>query len=566
MSVIIGIDLGSTNSLVSYWDGSKAVVIPNAIEERITPSVVGIDDNGDVLVGTAAKERLISHPQLTAARFKRYMGSQKTYQLGKHIFQPEDLSSFLLRSLKADAEAYLQQSIDEAVISVPAYFSDRQRKTTQAAGELAGLKVERLINEPTAAAISFGLHTSSDECSFLVFDLGGGTFDVSVLSLFDGIMEVNATAGHNALGGEDFVDVMINAFLKAKALSTEQLDLKSQSRLRWRMEKLKRELTNQRQATLTISLNETDYSWALNRDELEKMAANLIERMRQPVERSLNDASITPSELSAVLLVGGATRMPLVRSLVSRIFGKFPTSHHDPDEVVALGAAIQAGLKSRDKALAEVVLTDVCPYSLGLDTAVQHVTGKRESGYYHPIIERNTVVPVSREETFHTCWDDQEKLLIDIYQGESRYTKNNIKLGQLEVSVPSAPAGEQSINVRYTYDINGMLEVQVHVLSTDEISSVVIEETPGHLSKLEIAKRLTALEKIKIHPREQMKNRVLVARAERLYEQTLGNVRQSIAESLLQFNAIINQQNPREITKACQQLSAQLDSIEDERI
>jgi len=566
MSVIIGIDLGSTNSLVSYWDGSKAVIIPNAIGERITPSVVGIDANGDVLVGTAAKERMITHPQLTAARFKRYMGSQKTYQLGNHTFQPEDLSSFLLRSLKADAEAYLQQPVDEAVISVPAYFSDRQRKTTQAAGELAGLKVERLINEPTAAAISFGLHTNSDECSFLVFDLGGGTFDVSVLSLFDGIMEVNATAGHTALGGEDFVDVMINAFLKAKDLSTDQLDLKSQSRLRWRMEKLKRELTNKPQANITISLNETDLSWTLSRNELEKMAANLIDRMRQPIERSLNDASITPSELSAVLLVGGATRMPLVRSLVSRMFGKFPTSHHNPDEVVALGTAIQAGLKSRDKALAEVVLTDVCPYSLGLDTAVQHVNGKRESGYYHPIIERNTAVPVSREETFRTCWDDQEKLLIDIYQGESRYTKNNIRLGQLEISVPPSPAGEQPIKVRYTYDINGMLEVQVHVLSTDEISSVVIEENPGHLSKLEIAKRLKALEKIKIHPREQMPNRTLVARAERLYEQTLGKVRQSIAESLLRFNAVINQQNPHDITEACQQLSAQLDYIEAKRI
>lgn len=564
MSVIIGIDLGTTNSLVSYWNGSEAEIIPNALGENMTPSVVGVDDNGEVLVGKSAKERLITHPELTAALFKRYMGSEKRYSMADHEFSPEDLSSFVLRALKQDAEAFLNTTVEEAVVSVPAYFSDKQRKATQAAGQLAGLKVERLINEPTAAAISYGLH-KQDESSFLVFDLGGGTFDVSVLSLFSGIMEVNATAGNYALGGEDFVDLLMKTFCEKNNLNRSELDVHSLSRLRWKIERLKHDLTSSQSSNLSITLNEQNYIWAVTREEFEGMSEMLITKMREPIERALNDASIMPSQLDNVLLVGGATRMPLVRSLAAKMFGKFPANHHNPDEVVAQGAAIQAGLKARDAALAEVILTDVSPHSLGTNV-VKHFKATREAGFFHPIIERNTVVPVSREDRFGTLYDDQDNILIEIYQGESRQVKNNIKLGELVIDVPKAPAGEEGVIVRFTYDINGLLEVIVKAVSTSETKSIVIEENPGYLTREEIAKRLQELESIKIHPRETLENRTIIARAERLFEQTLSETREAIGDEIAAFEAVINTQNPNEIKKAYQHLNEFLNSTEYHRI
>lgn len=562
---IIGIDLGSTNSLVSYWDGQKATIIPNALGENITPSVVGIDDNGEILVGKPAKERIITHPQQTASFFKRYMGSKRNYRFGQHNFQPEDLSSFVLRSLKADAEAFLGEPVEEAVISVPAYFNDKQRKATQYAGELAGLKVERLINEPTAAAISYGLHNERAG-SFLVFDLGGGTFDVSVLSLFEGIMEVNATAGHNALGGEDFDELIMQQFLNDNDLQKHELDEQSYSRLRWHIESLKRSLTEFQKKELAISLNNKQYTWLFSREKFSEISQSLIDKIRAPIERSLNDAAIQPSQLDEVLLVGGATRMPFIRSLAAKMFGRLPTCHHNPDEVIALGAAVQAGLKSRDQALKDVILTDVCPYSLGTRVMFTNTFGQKEDGYFHPIIERNTVIPVSREEIFSTSEDNQENMQIDIYQGENRLVKNNVKLGEVVVDIPKSPAHEETVSVRFTYDINGILEVDIKVTTTGETKNIVIYDNSEGLSKTQISQRLQELKKLKIHPRETLENRTLIARAERLYEQTLGTVRNNISHAIMQFEDVVNQQNIEDIKNASQTLTEYLDNLEKERI
>jgi len=574
MTAIIGIDLGTTNSLVSYWDGNNAVIIPNAHGQNLTPSVVGLEDstdgNANILVGAVAQERLITHPQLTASLFKRYMGSSKEYSLGSSTFRPEDLSALVIRSLKDDAEAFLNEEVTEAVISVPAYFNDKQRKITQTAGQLAGLKVERLINEPTAAAISYGLHKADSESSFLVFDLGGGTFDVSVLSLFDNIMEVNATAGHNALGGEDFVDQIVKSFLQSHQLEQQQLDLKSFSLLRYKAEQLKRALTTQDSANFSIEINHNTYNWSLDRKQFESLSSDLVHRLRQPIERALNDAAISPAELDAVILVGGATRMPLIRSLSAKMFSRLPDSHQNPDEVVAMGAAIQAGLKSRHHALKEVILTDVCPYTLGIET-VQHTrestaTHPGQAGRFSPIIERNTVIPVSREECFYSCHDNQEALLISIFQGESRLTKNNIKLGEFSVSIPPAQAGQQGIKVRFTYDINGILEVQTTTLESGEVNIFIIDNDSCQLSKEEIKKRFKELEALKTHPRDQQENRMAIARGERLYEQTLGDNRSTISQLLSQFESIINEQNIDEITTYRKQLNEQLDLLETLRI
>jgi len=373
--MIIGIDLGTTNSLVAAWRDGRAQIIPNALGEYLTPSCVGIDDDGTVLVGAAARARLQTHPDLSTALFKRYMGSERVTQLGKQQFRPEELSSLVLRALKEDAEAWLGQPVEEAIITVPAYFSDAQRKATRAAGQLAGLKVERLLNEPTAAALAYGIQDSQQETKFLVFDLGGGTFDVSILDLFEGVMEVRASAGDNFLGGEDFVEVLVKTFYERSslrnALGTGVLTRAQTQRLRDEAERAKRALSESATAQMTFQHEGREFTWRLDEDTLAQLCEPLLQRLRKPVDRALRDSTIKASELDAVVLAGGATRMPIVRKLVSRMFGRFPSMHLDPDHAIALGAAVQAGLKMRDAALEEVVMTDVAPYSLGINISRQ---------------------------------------------------------------------------------------------------------------------------------------------------------------------------------------------------
>jgi molecular chaperone HscC len=561
---IIGIDLGTTYSLVAHWTENGPEVIPNILNSNLTPSVVSVDDNGEILVGQIAKERLITHPERTAAVFKRYMGAPKTYRLGKYDFTPEELSSFVLRSLKADAEAFLNQEITEAVISVPAYFNDAQRKATKRAGELAGLKVERLISEPTAAAIAYGLHQAETETKFLIFDLGGGTFDVSILEMFEGVMEVKSVAGDNFLGGEDFTELLMNHFCETQGIDLRSIDNKERNALYKQAEKCKYELSRSPRAPMTLLVGSQMKETAIDRDGFEKLAQSLLLRLRHPIERVLRDASLAPDDLDAIILIGGATRMPIVRTVVTKMFGKLPFSNINPEEAVALGAAIQSALKERNQALNEVILTDVCPYSLG--TAVVRILGDNlqnyESGYFLPIIERNTPIPVSRVERLFTIRDNQTALVVDIYQGESRKVENNIKLGELRINLPPGPAGAQPIDVRYTYDINGILEVEVVVVKTGEKKRMVIEKNPGKLTQKEIEARLQMLKDLKIHPRERTENRLLLARGERIYEESLGEVREYVAQLLAKFDAVLSRQYDRDIKKEAAELKKALDELE----
>lgn len=559
---IIGIDLGTTNSLVSYWTEEGAVIIPNSLASNLTPSVISVDENGEILVGQIAKERLISHPHMTAAVFKRYMGTKKTYQLGKYKFLPEELSSFIIRSLKQDAEAYLGETIQEAVISVPAYFNDAQRKATKRAGELAGLKVERLINEPTAAATAYGLHQQKSETKFLVFDLGGGTFDVSIVELFENVMEVKAIAGDNYLGGEDFTEALAALFIQQHHINKENLHPKEYASIRKQAEQCKQSLSQNAKGIMRCTINEKSLEWNVDRKDFSEAAKALVNRLRHPIEKALKDASMKSDDVDAVILVGGATRMSVAHTLVSKLFGRLPACILNPDEVVALGAGIQAAMKERNAMLKEVVLTDVCPYTLGIAVAIRTGAGEHESGHFAPIIERNTVIPVSRVERFSTVQDNQKTINLEIFQGESRLIKNNIKLGQLQIQVPSAPAGEQSIDVRFTYDINGILEVEVLVLETGIKKQLVIEESPGTMSKEEIERRLAALQHIKIHPRDRQENQLLIARGERLYEELLGRERMEIADALHRFERVMNHQDLREINKAAELLRTKLNEIE----
>ncbi|HEX9061039.1 MAG TPA: molecular chaperone HscC [Clostridia bacterium] len=558
----IGIDLGTTNSLVAYWADNSPVIIPNVLGSNLTPSVVSVDENGEIYVGQIAKERIITHPHLTVSAFKRFMGTEKVFHLGNYSFTPEELSSFVIRSLKSDAEAFLNQEIKEAIISVPAYFNDSQRKATKRAAELAGLKVERLISEPTAAAISYGLHQEESDTKFLIFDLGGGTFDVSILELFEGVMEVKSIAGDNFLGGEDFKDALVSYFLDQNNIDLAMLDFKIRSSINKQAEICKCELSKNNSAKMSINYGDKAIEASIDREKYEKLVNPLLLRLRKPIERALNDASLSPSDLDAVILIGGATRMPVVRSVVSRMFGRLPFSNINPDEAVALGAAIQAALKERNKALDEIILTDVCPYTLGTNVAERMENDKFESGYFLPIIERNTPIPVSRVERLYTIANNQSKINIQIYQGESRRVENNIKLGELNIKVPPAPAGDQSIDIRYTYDINGILEVEVTTVKTGQKERMVIEKSPGSMTEKEIEERLKALSDIKIHPRERTENKLLLARGERLYEESLGEKREYISSILKKFESILSTQDDKRIKAAAKELKAILDEME----
>ncbi|MEK8130324.1 molecular chaperone HscC [Paenibacillus filicis] len=554
---MIGIDLGTSNSLVAYWTDNGPAIIPNVLGERLTPSVISIDENGEILVGQIAKERLITHPDRSAAVFKRYMGTEKVFRLAQYAFTPEELSSFVIKSLKADAEAFFGEEVTEAVISVPAYFNDTQRKATKQAAEIAGLKVERLISEPTAAAIAYGLHQEQSDTKFLVFDLGGGTFDVSILEFFEGVMEVKSIAGDNYLGGEDFTNQLVSYFTETHGIDIQELDHKARSAIFKQAELCKRALGTETAGHMSFTEGDKQAELSVDRQQFEKICSQLMLRLRHPIERALRDASLAPSELDAIILVGGATRMPIIKSVVSKMLGRLPFSQINPDEAVALGAAIQVALKERNEALKEVVLTDVCPYTLGTDMVKRLGNGSYED-FFKPIIERNTPIPVSKVERFYTVRDHQTELSVAVYQGESRRLENNIRIGGFLAQVPSDLAGKQPIDVRYTYDINGILEVEVTTVTTGEKVKQIIEKNPGVLTPEEIEARLLELRDIKIHPRERTENRLLVAKGERLYEEALGEKRDQIGFYLSQFEQALMTQNEQVIQKAASEFKKQL--------
>ncbi|WP_095099036.1 molecular chaperone HscC [Pseudomonas sp. Irchel 3A5] len=559
--MIVGIDLGTTNSLVAVWHNDASVLVPNVLGSLLTPSVVGLDEEGRILVGQAARERLHTHPDQTAALFKRHMGSAHTVQLGTQSFRPEELSALVLRSLKEDVERAYGEPVAEAVISVPAYFSDAQRKATRIAGELAGLKVDKLINEPTAAALAYGLPQRDKETSFLVFDLGGGTFDVSILELFDGVVEVRASAGDNYLGGEDFDHLLAERFIQTQR---EQLDFPAPQSiiqpLRREAERVRQALGQDNDSEFVLRVDGKEWKHVFTQDDMSTLFAPLMERLRNPIERALRDAKIRINELDEVLLVGGTTRMPLVRKLAAGLFGRFPSIHLNPDEAVAHGAAIQAALKSRSAALEEVILTDVCSYTMGIEIS-QRVGREREGGHYLPIIERNSTVPVSRVKTVSTVDDFQDSVMVCIYQGESRLVRDNIALGELDIPVPPQK-GPVDLDVRFTYDNNGILECQVSIPLTGEQHVLVIENNPGVLSSEEIAKRLQALAALKVHPRDQQINTLLVARLERMYQESLGDLREEIDRCANRFQQALATQDERIIRQARSDLSERIARLE----
>jgi molecular chaperone HscC len=544
----IGIDLGTTYSLVAALVDGTPRVLPNNIGEALTASAVFVDTDGTVLVGDAAKAKALLQPERGALVFKRDMGTSQRYTLGEKVFTPEELSALVLQALKRDAEAALGGEIEEAVVTVPAYFGELQRRATRDAAELAGLRVERIINEPTAAALAYGLNQREREFTAVVLDLGGGTFDVTVLDVMEGVIEVQASAGDTRLGGEDFLDALVAlCTTKLRSRGVELSGRLAQSRLRTAAEEAKCRLSSAQQASLALPALSTrtgtqDIQLDITRAEAEAAFQPLLDRMLTPIQRALRDCGRSAADIQDVLLVGGASRMPSVARLASQVFGKLPLRSLHPDEAIALGAAVQVALKAGDAAVGDIVVTDIAPFSLGIASA-QEVAGSTVTGLFSPILERGTVLPASRVERFHTMSDGQTRLELEVFQGEHSLCEKNLKIGSHSLrGIPAKPAGIEAIDVRFSYDLNGVLDVDATIVSTNKTATFTIERTSGKLSAQEIAESRKRLARLKFHPSAALPNMTALSRAEALYVELSGAERELLGKAIAAFRAALQGQ------------------------
>ena len=471
---VIGIDLGTTFSAVAQMESGKPVIIPNSEGARITPSVVGFNENNERLVGLLAKRQAVINPDKTVRSIKRQMGKNYTVKIDDKTYKPEEISAMILQKLKSDAEAYLGQKITKAVITVPAYFTDSQRQATKDAGRIAGLEVLRIVNEPTAAALAYGLDKDlKNDQKVLVFDLGGGTFDVSLLELSEGVFEVLATSGNNFLGGDDFdqrvIDWLAEKF-KAQYGSDITKDKMAMQRLRDAAEDAKIQLSTLQSTNINLPYLTADASGPkhlnvnLARSEFDKMTADLVEKTIGPTKQALNDAGLSASELDRVILVGGSTRIPAVQNAIKNLTGKDPFKGINPDEVVALGAAVQAGVLTGE--VEDVLLLDVTPLTLGIETL---------GGIATPLIERNTTIPTKKSQIFSTAADNQPAVEIHVTQGERKFSKDNKTLGRFQLDgIPPAPRGTPQIEVTFDINADGIVEVSAKDLGTGKTQKITI--------------------------------------------------------------------------------------------
>ena len=529
MSKIIGIDLGTTNSCVAVMEGGEPVVIPNAEGARTTPSVVAFSKTGERLVGQIAKRQAVANPDRTIVSIKRDMGTDRRVEIDDKKFSPPEISAMILQKLKADAEAYLGETVTQAVITVPAYFNDSQRQATKDAGKIAGLEVLRIINEPTAAALAYGLDKDNDE-KIMVYDLGGGTFDVSILEIADGVFEVLATSGNNRLGGDDFdakiVNYLADEFMKENGIDLRK-DKMSLQRLTEAAEKAKIDLSGVTSTNVNLPFITADATGpkhldiTITRAKFNEITADLVEKTMEPVRNALKDSGLSASDISKILLVGGSTRIPAVQDAVKKIIDKEPTKGINPDECVAVGAAIQGGVLGGD--VKGVLLLDVTPLSLGIET---------EGGICNKIIERNTTIPTKKSRIYSTATDNQPSVTINVLQGEREMAAYNKSLGHFELSgIAPAPRGVPQIEVTFDIDANGIVNVSAKDLGTGASQKITITAS-SNLSEDEINKAVADAEKFAEEDKKAKEKVDVKNRAESLVfqsEKALGEIGDKIS-------------------------------------
>jgi len=570
MGRMIGIDLGTTNSLATYIDDNGEIqFVKNEYGNILIPSVVGIDENDDIIVGELAKERRMMNAGETASNFKRRMGTDAKIKVKNRTFDAQMLSSFVLKHLKENAEKQLNEKINRAIISVPAYFNDKQRRDTKMAAELAGLTVERLINEPTAAALSLGSHILDQNLKFIVLDLGGGTFDVTLLETFENIMEVLSISGDTMLGGEDFTTKICEIFLKNIKLSIADLSRDERTKLYTKADRAKK-LISLKNVEIEMEIKGKKYKSEITQENFRETVKPLLVKMKVAIDKALQDGNTDAREIEKVILVGGAVKLGIIEEFVEKYFhkmrgekiyfnnddfienNKLVSIAADPDTVVAYGVGIAVGMKERNKMFKERILTDVCPFTLGTE-----LVGKR----FAPIIPRNTTVPTSKSEYFYTIDDYQDKVNVGIYQGESLNIDDNLFLGNFLIDVPRNIAGKEAINVRFTYDINGILEVEATVVSTGLKKSKLIVN--GDLSEEEKNEKIKMLEEIKIQSENKNKDKLLLERANRIYAEIVNTeIRNHISGYLKNYQMVVATGDRIRIQKAKESFSQFFDKID----
>ena len=524
MGKVIGIDLGTTNSCVAVLEGGEPVVIANAEGNRTTPSVVGFAKNGERLVGETAKRQAITNPDRTIASIKRYMGTDHTVDIDGKKYTPQDISAMILGKLKSDAESYLGEKVTEAVITVPAYFTDSQKQATKDAGKIAGLDVKRIINEPTAASLAYGLDKDESQHKILVYDLGGGTFDVSILELGDGVFEVLATNGNNKLGGDDFDEALLN-FMADSFAKENGVDLRNDKmalqRLKEAAEKAKKELSSAQTTNINlpfITVNENGplhMNMDITRAKFDQLTADLVNKTIEPMKKAMADAGVTNSDLSKVILVGGSTRIPAVQEAVKKVTGKEPFKGINPDECVAVGAAIQAGVLTGE--VNDVLLLDVTPLSLSIETL---------GGVATKLIERNTTIPTKKSQIFSTAADNQTAVDIHVMQGEREMASGNTTLGRFQLTgIPPAPRGIPQIEVTFDIDANGIVNVSAKDMGTGKEQSITITSSTK-LSDEEIQAKVKEAEQYAAEDKKKKEEIEVRNQAETLVYETEKNMKE----------------------------------------